>query len=114
MGHGHAVQEGFREPARALRRASPEVHDGCREVHAAGALGEKTRDSSRSPSRSAKECDGSIASHARGAVRTAAESEVAEALGVAIGMIGRPATGYGPCAFAAFRDSSGQTDIEQG
>ena len=44
MSHGHAVQDELREPARALRRAIPEVYDGYRQMHAAayaaGALDE--------------------------------------------------------------------------
>jgi AhpD family alkylhydroperoxidase len=44
-----------------------------------------------------KGCDGCIASHARGVVRTGAtESEVAEALGVALAVHGGPASVYGP------------------
>ncbi len=88
MGHAHDVQEELREPARALRRAIPDV---------------------------SKECDGCIASHARGAVRTGAtESEVAEALGVAIAMDGGPGTVYGPRAFAAFREFAKEVDSRQG
>jgi AhpD family alkylhydroperoxidase len=57
-----------------------------------------------------KGCDGCIASHARGVVRTGAtESEVAEALGVAIAMHGGPASVYGPPASTAFRESHGSS-----
>jgi AhpD family alkylhydroperoxidase len=62
-----------------------------------------------------KGCDGCIASHARGVVRTGAtESEVAEALGVAIALNGGPGTVYGARAFAAFREflEQGGTDQE--
>lgn len=53
----------------------------------------------------AEECDGCIASHARGAARAGAtRQEVAEAIGVTILMTGGPATVYGPRAFAAFED----------
>jgi AhpD family alkylhydroperoxidase len=109
MSHGHAVQDELREPARALRRAIPEVYDGYRQMHAAayaaGALEEKTKELIALAIAVSKECDGCIASHARGAVRTGAtEAEVAEALGVAIAMNGGPGTVYGPRAFAAFKE----------
>ena len=62
-----------------------------------------------------KGCDGCIASHARGVVRTGAtESQVAEALGVAIAMHGGPATVYGPPASAAFREFAEEAAIRQG
>ncbi len=119
MGHGHAVQEELREPARALRRAIPGVYDGYRQLHAAayaaGALDEKTKELIALAIAVSKECDGCIASHARGAVRTGAtESEVAEALGVAIAMNGGPGTVYGPRAFAAFREFAEEADHKQG
>ncbi|SNR50408.1 carboxymuconolactone decarboxylase family protein [Blastococcus mobilis] len=119
MSYGHAVQEELREPARALRRAIPEVYDGYRRMHAAayapGALEEKTKEPIALAIAVSKECDGCIASHARGAARTGAtESEVAEALGVTIAMNGGPATVYGPRAFAAFREFAEETDVEQG
>ncbi len=119
MSYGHAVQDELREPSRALRRAIPEVYDGYRQLHAAayaaGALDEKTKELMALAIAVSKECDGCIASHARGAVRTGAtEAEVAEALGVAIAMNGGPATVYGPRAFAAFREFAEETDVEQG
>jgi AhpD family alkylhydroperoxidase len=64
MGHGHAVQEELREPARALRRAIPEVYDGYRTMHAAGALDQKTKELIALAISVSKECDGCIASHA--------------------------------------------------
>ena len=119
MSHGHAVQEELREPSRALRRAIPEVYDGYRQLHgaayAAGALDEKTKELIALAIAVSKECDGGVASHARGAVRTGAtESEVAEALGVTIAMNGGPATVYGPRAFAAFREFAERAATEQG
>jgi AhpD family alkylhydroperoxidase len=109
MSCGRAVAEELREPSRALRRAIPEVYDGYRQLHAAayadGALDQKTKELIALALAVSKECDGCIASHARGAARTGAtESEVAEALGVAIAMNGGPATVYGPRAFVAFRE----------
>src|SRR3954462_11291623 len=95
MSYGQAVQEALRDPSRALRRAIPEVYDGYRQMHAAayaaGALDQKTKELIALAVAVSKECDGCIASHARGAVRTGAtEKEVAEALGVAIAMNGGP------------------------
>jgi AhpD family alkylhydroperoxidase len=109
MSYGPAVQEELREPARALRRAIPGVYDGYRKMHetayAAGALNQKTKELIALAIAVSRECDGCIASHARGAVRTGAtEEEVAEALGVAIAMNGGPGTVYGARAFAAFRE----------
>jgi AhpD family alkylhydroperoxidase len=109
MSYGRAVQEELREPGRALRRAIPEVYDGYRQMHAAayadGALAQKTKELIALAVAVSKECDGCIASHARGAARSGAtEQEVAEALGVAIAMNGGPGTVYGARAFAAFRE----------
>ncbi len=119
MSHGHAVQEELREPSRALRRAIPEVYDGYRQLHAAayaaGALDAKTKELIALALAVSEQCDGCIASHARGAVRTGAtEAEVAEALGVAIAMNGGPGTVYGPRAFAAFREFAAAADTPPG
>src|SRR3954453_6838170 len=106
MSYGQAVQEALREPSRALRRAIPEVYDGYRQMHAAayaaGALDQKTKELIALAIAVSTECDGCIASHARGAVRTGAtEKEVAEALGVAIAMNGGPGGRFRPRAGAA-------------
>ena len=119
MSYGRAVSEELREPSRALRRAIPEVYDGYRQMHAAafagGALDEKTKELIALAIAVSKECDGCIASHARGAARAGAtESEVSEALGVTIAMNGGPATVYGPRAFAAFREFAERADSERG
>ena len=118
MTYGHDVQQKLREPARALRRAIPEVYDGYRQLHtaayAAGALDQKTKELIALAIAVSKECDGCIAAHARGAVRTGAtEEEVAEALGVAIAMNGGPGTVYGPRAFAAFREFLEEAGADQ-
>ena len=56
-----------------------------------------------------RECDGCIASHARGAARRgASRQEVAEMIGVAISMNGGPGTVWGPRALAAFDEFSAQ------
>src|SRR3954465_14832401 len=76
MSYGHAVQEKLREPARALRRAIPEVYDGYRQMHAAayaaGALDEKAKELIALAVAVSKDCDGGMASHTRGAARTGA------------------------------------------
>jgi AhpD family alkylhydroperoxidase len=55
-----------------------------------------------------RECDGCIASHARGAARHGAtDEEVAEAMGVVILMNGGPGTVWGPRAHAAYREFGG-------
>src|SRR3954447_18675838 len=119
MSYGHAVQEELREPSRALSRAIPGVYDGYRQMHAAaygtGALDQKTKELIALAIAVSKECDGCIASHARGAARAGAtEAEVAEALGVTIAMNGGPATVYVPRAFAAFREFADETAPEPG
>ena len=118
MTYGQAVQDELREPGRALRRAIPEVYDGYRQMHtaayAAGVVDQKTKELIALAIAVSKECDGCIASHARGAVRTGAtEEEVAEALGVAIAMNGGPGTVYGARAFAAFREFLGKAGTDQ-
>jgi AhpD family alkylhydroperoxidase len=109
MSYGRAVQQELQAPAAALSKAIPDVYDGYRKLHSAvfraGALDAKTKELIALAIAVSKECDGCIASHARGAARNAATAEeVAEALGVAIAMNGGPATVYGPRAFAAFRE----------
>ena len=52
-----------------------------------------------------RECDGCIASHARGAAReNATLEEVAEAVAVTILMNGGPGTVWGPRALEAFQE----------
>jgi AhpD family alkylhydroperoxidase len=117
MTYGRAVQESLREPERALRQAIPDVYRGQRELHAAafssGALDAKVKELIALAISVSKQCDGCIASHARGAVRHGAtEAEVAEALGVAIAMNGGPGMVYGPRALAAFREFAEGTRTE--
>src|SRR3978361_797284 len=119
MSYGHAVHDELREPSRALRRAIPEVYDGYRRLHAAayaaGALDVKTKELIALAIAVTKECDGCIASHARGAARTGATApEGSEALGVTIAMNGGPATVYGPRAFAAFQEFAHEGNAEHG
>jgi AhpD family alkylhydroperoxidase len=99
----------LRQPVRDLRERIPAVFAGYGALSTAafadGALDAKTKELIALAIAVAKQCDGCIASHARGAARRGAtEDEVAEALGVAIVMNGGPGTVYAPRAFAAFRE----------
>lgn len=109
MTYGKVVQAELREPARALRRAIPDVMAGFAQLHEAalrpGALDTKTKELMALAIAVSKRCDGCIAAHARGSVRSgASEAEIAEAIGVAVLMNGGPATVYGPRAFAAAQE----------
>ena len=99
----------LRQPVRDLRERIPAVFDGyaapSTAAMAEGALDAKTKELIALALAVAKQCDGCIASHARGAARRGATvDEVAEALGVAILMNGGPGTVYAPRAFAAFQE----------
>ncbi len=105
--HGHQVLDGVREPARALRTAIPEVYAGFGAMHkaalSAGALDAKAKELIALGISVAQQCDGCIASHARGAaMKGATPEEAAETIGVAILMTGGPGTVYGPRAYDAF------------
>lgn len=115
MGHGKDVQDGLREPYRALRNQLPEVFRANAELHrtvfAAGALDVKAKELIALAISVSKQCDGCIASHAKGAARAGATAEeVGEALAVAISLNGGPATVYGPRAFDAFLEFSDPRD----
>jgi len=70
-----------------------------------GALDSKTKELIALAIAVTKQCDGCMASHARGAARRGATAEeVAEALGVAILMNGGPGTVHAPRAFEAFQE----------
>jgi len=106
------ILEELRVQGRALRDKIPAVYSGFAAIdHAVmtdGALSEKTKQLIALAIGISRECDGCIASHARGAWRAGAtEDEVAEAIGVTIQMDGGPATTWGPRAFAAFREFAG-------
>jgi AhpD family alkylhydroperoxidase len=109
MTYGQAVQQELREPTRQLRGAIPEIYGGFARLHdaalAPGVLDAKTKELIALAIAVSTQCDGCIASHARGAARKGATpQEAAEAIGVAILMSGGPATVYGPRAFAAFQE----------
>lgn len=118
-GHGPSVLEELAKPAAALRKLIPEVYGGFSAVHKAalgdGALDARTKELIALAISVNSECDGCIASHARGAARRGATSEqVAEAIGVAILMGGGPATVFGPRALAAFEEFQEQMSSRHG
>ncbi|HSR16202.1 MAG TPA: carboxymuconolactone decarboxylase family protein [Gemmatimonadales bacterium] len=107
MGHWHDVISDLSEPTRSLRQAIPDAWSGFAQMHkgamAEGALSTGVKEIIALAIAVAEECDGCIAYHAKGAARHGAtEEEAAEAMGVALLMLGGPATVYGPRAWAAF------------
>jgi len=108
MTHKEILDE-LRQQVKDLREHIPAAFEGYGALHAAvlgeGALDAKTKELVALAIAVTKQCDGCIASHARGAARRGATAqEVAEALGVAILMNGGPGTVYAPRAFEAFRE----------
>lgn len=117
--HGRDVADELRPLATELRRHIPSVYDGFRQMsHAAmgdAALPRRTKELIALAIAVSDHCDGCIAAHARGAASAgASEDEVAEALGVAIMMMGGPGTVYAPRAFAAFQEFSGASSPDSG
>ncbi|MCA0438377.1 MAG: carboxymuconolactone decarboxylase family protein [Austwickia sp.] len=107
--HGKQVLEDLGPHTRELRALIPDVYAGFAATHkgalTAGALDTKTKELMAMAMGVGLKCDGCIASHARGAARAGATpQEAAEAIGVAILMVGGPGTVYGPRALAAFMD----------
>lgn len=97
----------LRDSTRELRRLIPDVYKGFADTHRAalteGVLDTKTKELIALAVSISKQCDGCIASHARGAARAGAtREEVAEMIGVSMLMDGGPATIYGPRALEAF------------
>ncbi|MFB9733103.1 MULTISPECIES: carboxymuconolactone decarboxylase family protein [Ornithinimicrobium] len=112
MSHGAHVLDGLKAPARDLRSRIPDVYAGFAATHKAalaeGELSTATKELIALGISVATQCDGCIASHARGAARAGATAEqAAETIGVAILMAGGPATVYGPRAMDAFLEFSG-------
>ncbi|MBV8195462.1 MAG: carboxymuconolactone decarboxylase family protein, partial [Candidatus Dormibacteraeota bacterium] len=73
MHHNHEVIDGMREPVAQLRQAIPGVFKAYADMHHAvitdGALSAKVKELIALAISVTRECDGCIASHARGAVR---------------------------------------------
>jgi AhpD family alkylhydroperoxidase len=117
VGHYHDVQDELRDQYARLRQVVPDVVSGYATLHrsamAEGTLSAKTKELIALAIAVTRECDGCIASHARGAARRGATAqEVAETIGVCILMNGGPGTVYGPRALAAFDEYAG-TQAEQ-
>lgn len=109
MGHYQELSKRVATSARELREHIPGVYEGFSGMHRAaleeGALSARVKELIALAISVAEQCDGCIASHARGAARHGAgEAEVAEAIGVAILMTGGPATVYGPRAWDAYQE----------
>lgn len=105
--HGKDVQRQLAPISRDLRALIPDTYAGFAALHSAamgeGALPTKTKELIALAIAVVEQCDGCIASHARGAAKTGAtKEEVAEAIGVTFLMAGGPATVYGPRAYSAF------------
>jgi AhpD family alkylhydroperoxidase len=112
MIHPNNVIGELRGPARELREQIPDVIEAFAAMNKAaladGALPGKVKELIALAISVSKECDGCISSHARGAARRGAtETEVVEALGVAVMMNGGPGTVWAPRALAAFRELAG-------
>lgn len=93
MSHGKDVLDGLRNETAALREKIPGVYEGFAHTHKAalgdGVLSIKHKELIAFGIAVTKQCDGCIASHARGAARAGASlEEAAEAIGVAILMNG--------------------------
>ena len=109
MEHAHETLRELGGQGRKLRELIPAVYSGFRELDGAamadGVLAAKTKQLVALAIAVTRECDGCIASHARGAAREGAtREEVAEAMGVALMMNGGPGTVWAPRAFAAFEE----------
>jgi AhpD family alkylhydroperoxidase len=109
MGHYHDVIKEVTTAGRELRAHIGDVYAGFSQIHSAalgdGELDSVTKELIALGISIGQQCDGCIASHARGAARKGATDEqVAEAIGVAILMTGGPGTVYGPRAWAAFQE----------
>jgi AhpD family alkylhydroperoxidase len=109
----HQIADDLRTPARELRDQIPEVFKSYAQLHAAatkdGAISQKTKELIAIAISVVTKCDGCITAHARAAaLQGATKQEVAEAIGVAIMLSGGPGTVYGPRAYEAFLEYSGQ------
>jgi AhpD family alkylhydroperoxidase len=111
MGHYHDVIGTLSEPTKDLRSQITDTWSGFAALHkgamAAGVLPAHMKEIIALAISVKDECDGCIAYHAKGAARKgASKEEVAEALGVALLMMGGPGTVYGPRAWQAFLEFS--------
>ncbi|MGV0633821.1 carboxymuconolactone decarboxylase family protein [Mycolicibacillus trivialis] len=103
----HDVLDDLNPQHRALRAQIPDVYEGFGALSKAafkdGAVPTKFKELMAVAIGVVHGCDGCIASHARAAVKAGAtKEEAAETIGVAILMMGGPATIYGARAYDAF------------
>jgi AhpD family alkylhydroperoxidase len=115
MGDYKDRQRELVEMGRALRGHIPEAYAGFAALHqgtmSEGVLSVKEKELIALAVSTALQCDGCISSHARAAARHGVTAqEAAEALGVALLLMGGPGTVYGPQAFAAYREFAGETE----
>jgi AhpD family alkylhydroperoxidase len=113
MGYATDVLEPLKAPTRDLRRAIPDQWGAFAASHRAtftdGALTTATKELLAVVIAVAQQCDGCIAAHARAAAMAGATPEqVAEALSVALFMMGGPGSIYAPRAWAAFSEFATQ------
>jgi AhpD family alkylhydroperoxidase len=109
MNNAREVSRTLAPQGRRLREMIPEVYAGFvaldRAALSDGVVSARTKQLVALAIAVTRECDGCIASHARGAAREhATREEVAEVLGVALMMNGGPGTVWAPRAFAAFEE----------
>ena len=119
MGHWHDVSAALADPSRSLRAAIPDTWGGFAQMHKEamkeGVISAAMKEVIALVISVRDECDGCIAAHARGAARKGATPEqVAEALGVALTMMGGPGTIYGPRAWEAYQEYREQQQAPQG
>ncbi|HUF98389.1 MAG TPA: carboxymuconolactone decarboxylase family protein [Ilumatobacter sp.] len=98
------ILDDLRQPVKDLHEHIPAVFEGYRALSSAaladGALDAKTKELIALAIAVTRQCDGCMASHARGAARRGATAaEVADALGVAILLNGASGTVHAPRAF---------------
>ena len=109
MGHYHDEIRSSHKAARELRTLIPGTYAGFSQMHkdamGEGALSSKVKELIAVGISVSDQCEGCIASHARGAARRGAtEQEFAEMLSVSIMMTGGPGTVYAPMAWEAFKE----------
>ncbi len=119
MNYGQETLDELRPQTRELRRMIPGVYQGFAALHGAalsdGALDAKTKELIALALSVGSQCDGCIASHARGAVRHgASKEEAAEAIGVTLLMGGGPSSIYAPRAYESFCEFYDAAHPEEG
>ncbi|MFN8081544.1 MAG: carboxymuconolactone decarboxylase family protein [Kineosporiaceae bacterium] len=107
MSHGRDILADLHDDTAKLRSLIPEIYDGHATTHTAalheGVLSTKVKELMALGIAISKQCDGSIATYAKGAARAGATlEEVAETIAVALVLNGGPATVYGSRALASF------------